>query len=205
MNKKIILLISIILFSQLSCVDGLLDTYDNSKLYSLRDRGPAGGWIFYINPNYKTDGWRYLEAAPVDQNGGIRLDWGTNPLAVQGADGLAIGTGKQNTIDIKAGDSFLNKAADICVNYRGGDYSDWFLPSRDELQAIWWNLISDHSSANSGRGQPYSGSVGNFNGDYYWSSSEATLNNACLQRFDDGTPNTLSKSSARYVRAVRAF
>ena len=26
------------------------------------DVGPAGGFIFYVNPNYAADGWRYLEA-----------------------------------------------------------------------------------------------------------------------------------------------
>ena len=32
--------------------------------YALGDIGPAGGYIFYENPNYAADGWRYLEAAP---------------------------------------------------------------------------------------------------------------------------------------------
>jgi len=40
--------------------------------YALRDTGPAGGLIFYLNPNYATDGWRYLEAAPSDQSTGVQ-------------------------------------------------------------------------------------------------------------------------------------
>src|SRR5688572_269315 len=56
--------------------------------YSLRDIGPAGGWIFYINPNYKTDGWRYIEAAPSDQSPKV---WGSFETAVTGADGTIIG------------------------------------------------------------------------------------------------------------------
>lgn len=44
--------------------------------YNIGDTGPAGGLIFYINPNYETDGWRYLEAAPGDQSTGIEWDDG---------------------------------------------------------------------------------------------------------------------------------
>jgi hypothetical protein len=32
-------------------------------VYKIGDKGPAGGWIFYDKGN-RTDGWRYLEAAP---------------------------------------------------------------------------------------------------------------------------------------------
>ena len=42
--------------------------------YKVGDTGPSGGWIFYENPNYAKDGWRYLEAAPVDQSAGAK--WG---------------------------------------------------------------------------------------------------------------------------------
>ena len=35
------------------------------KEYTIGDTGPAGGIIFYDKGN-KTDGWRYLEAAPAD-------------------------------------------------------------------------------------------------------------------------------------------
>jgi DUF1680 family protein len=42
--------------------------------YSIGDVGPAGGFIFYENPNHNRDGWRYLEAAPFDQSAGAQ--WG---------------------------------------------------------------------------------------------------------------------------------
>mgnify|MGYP000977379186 FL=1 len=37
--------------------------------------GPAGGLIFYENPNAVADGWRYLEAAPPDLGGGTAYSW----------------------------------------------------------------------------------------------------------------------------------
>src|SRR5262249_2702659 len=40
--------------------------------YAIGDIGPAGGYIFFENPNYRSDGWRYLEAAPFDQSAGAR-------------------------------------------------------------------------------------------------------------------------------------
>jgi hypothetical protein len=212
MYKKIILLILITLFPYLSCYDGLLDTYDNSITYNLRDRGPAGGWIFYINPNYKTDGWRYLEAAPEDCS--VTRQWLSTPTwlnvsLAQGGTLTTIGSGKNNTekiIQYKVVGGRTAHAAEYCDELVVNGYSDWFLPSKDELQAIWWNLISDHSSANSGRGQPYSGSVGGFTTNNYWSSSEfnATISN--IQNFNNGSQTGGTKDITTWaVRAVRAF
>ena len=51
--------------------------------YALGDTGPAGGFIFYENPNYAADGWRYLEAAPFDQSAGADvLLWADNHLEI---------------------------------------------------------------------------------------------------------------------------
>ena len=53
--------------------------------YSPGDTGPAGGLIFYVNPNSATDGWRYLEAAPFDQSAGA--PWGCFRTVIPGARG----------------------------------------------------------------------------------------------------------------------
>jgi hypothetical protein len=42
----------------------------SAREYAAGDTGPAGGLIFYVNPNFAADGWRYLEAAPFDQSAG---------------------------------------------------------------------------------------------------------------------------------------
>ena len=50
----------------------------SSFIYAIGDIGPAGGYIFYINPDYDQDGWRYLEAAPGDfsgDNNDYRILW----------------------------------------------------------------------------------------------------------------------------------
>jgi hypothetical protein len=159
---------------------------------NLRDTGPAGGLIFYINPNYAIDGWRYLEAAPVDQ---ISRAWGTYNHVVPGAGGTAIGTGKQNTLAIIAGDSASYKAADECADYSivngGVTYDDWFLPSKDELNQMYVNLKSQ--------------GVGGFADNYYWSSSQYFDYTAWLQYFSNGSQSTDDKYDTHPVRAVRAF
>ncbi len=176
--------------------------------YALRDIGPAGGYIFYdkgsylkadftivkasgngtvpITPTYSD--WRYLEAASSDSPS---AEWGCDGTLIPGADGTAVGTGEQNTIDIEAGCTTPGTAADICVNLSLGGYSDWFLPSKDELNLMYTNLKLQ--------------GVGGFADGFYWSSSEYGAVYAWLQTFNDGYQYYNGKNGTFRVRAVRAF
>jgi len=177
--------------------------------YVVGDIGPAGGYIFYdkgyyskadftivkaagngtvpITPTY--DDWRYLEAAPSDQSEGA--PWGCYGTLIPGADGTAVGTGEQNTIDIETGCTTSDTAADICANLSLGGYNDWFLPSKDELNLMYENLKIF--------------GVGGFAGDGYWSSSESDANYAWDRNFNDGDQDDDGKDNTYRVRAVRAF
>src|SRR6185503_10752285 len=136
--------------------------------YQLGDIGPAGGFIFYINPKYASDGWRYLEAAPFDQSAGAH--WGCFRKLIPGARGIAIGTGKQNTTDMLAGCDEPGSAAQLCANLSVNGVTGWFLPSRDELTEMYRNLRAK--------------GIGNFNeaglvDNYmYWASSQQTADMA---------------------------
>jgi len=156
--------------------------------YILRDTGPAGGYIFY-DKGYYSHGWRYLEAAPSDQSTGT--EWGCYGVLISGADGTTVGTGEQNTIDIEAGCATAGIAADICANLSLGGYSDWFLPSKDELNQMYVNLKV--------------AGVSGFESDYYWSSSEFDFSLAWDQPFGTGTYIISSKNINYGVRAIRAF
>jgi uncharacterized repeat protein (TIGR02543 family) len=177
--------------------------------YALGDLGPAGGYIFYDKGNYyKADftiikaapdpvpitptysDWRYLEAAPPSyQSTGV--EWGCYSYSISGADGTAVGTGEQNTIDIEAGCGISDTAADICANLGLGGYSDWFLPSKDELNLMYENL------------QLFG--VGGFASAWYWSSSEFDAGNAWAHYFFNGVQLYDNKDYMFRVRAVRAF
>jgi hypothetical protein len=161
-----------------------------SKTYSLGGTGPAGGTIFYDKGSY-SDGWRYLEAAPASTEWKSK-EWGVKGEAVPSADGTAVGTGRRNTEDIIAaqgrGDTY---AAQLCAGLTYGGYSDWFLPSKDELDLMYENL---HQQG-----------IGGFAGANYWSSSEYSYDSAWLQYFLNGNQYSYSKNNYYRVRAVRAF
>ena len=148
-----------------------------------------GGVVFYLDGNGGG-----LIAAPSDQSSAT---WGCYGTIISGADGTAIGTGNQNTIDIEADCTTAGTAADICANLTLGGYSDWFLPSKDELNKMYDNI---------GPGDELGlGNVGNFSDNVYWSSTEYYYFDAWDQNFIDGNQNDTNKNYTKYVRAVRAF
>jgi DUF1680 family protein len=164
--------------------------------YEPGDVGPAGGLIFYKNPNYAKDGWRYLEAALFDQSAGAT--WGCFRQAIAGARGTAVGTGKQNTLDMLAACSERGTAADLCANFSLNGVRGWFLPSRDELALMYRNLKA--TGAGDFRD---GGAADNFT---YWASSQQTADMAAHIDFADlGRQHGDDKDFPRRVRAIRAI
>lgn len=168
-----------------------------NNAYNIRDIGPAGGIIFYINPNANADGWKYLECAPQSTEWSLK-PWGGFGTLISGADGTAIGSGKQNTIDIVtqygASEPYENSAeyaAKLCTDLIVGNFDDWFLPSKDELNLIYTEL--------------YKNTIGGFSMGSYWTSSEFNSDRAMLHWFLDGEQHEYEKYSTARVRAIRAF
>ena len=149
-----------------------------------------GGIIFWLDAS----GGHGLIAAPTDQSSAAK--WGCYG-AIMGANGTAIGTGNQNTIDIEAGCITPGIAADLCANLTLGGYNDWFLPSKDELNEMYLNI---------GQGNALGlGNVGGFAYNLYWSSTENGDYIAWSQSFTNGNQYSSGKSNNFVVRAVRAF
>lgn len=150
-----------------------------------------GGIIAYFlqsgDLGYNANVRHGLIAAPSDQITGTT--WGCFGAALSGADGTAIGTGNQNTIDIMAGCATAGIAARICADLVLGAYSDWYLPSRDELYKLYLNRVA----------------IGGFASYAYWSSSEIDANVAWKQTFSSGSQDYDYKTTTYDVRAVRAF
>ncbi len=162
------------------------------KTYNLRDTGPAGGLIFYDKGSY-SDGWRYLEAAPVSTEWNSK-QWGKHGTRLNGTENR-IGTGKSNSAVIVAklneAPADSDRAAQLCDALAHGGYDDWFLPSLYELNQMYVNLKSM--------------GVGNFSNHTYWSSSEIDENIAWSQGFTNGNQGFNVKNSYPKTRAARAF
>ncbi len=153
-----------------------------------------GGRIAYIlqpgDPGYIAGETHGLIAAPSNQGA---TEWGCQGTEISGADGIAIGTGNQNTIDIMNGCSTPGIAAKLCGDLVLGGYSDWYLPSKDELLQL-------SSNRNAIGGFPCETA--------YWSSSETSSDGAwffaftCTHYIGFGG---FIKSQIFSVRAVRSF
>lgn len=154
-----------------------------------------GGIIIYMfapgEPGYVAGEFHGLIASTADLGAGTT--WGCNTTLVSGAAGTAIGTGNQNTLDIISGCGTANIPADLCADYSvtegGVTYSDWYLPSKDELDKVYLkkSVLSGISST------------------IYWSSTQNAYNSAYGQNFSTGAQSAPNKNNTYKVRAVRTF
>jgi hypothetical protein len=177
--------------------------------YAIGDTGPAGGIVFYVTAG----GLRGLEAAPSDQDTGTGIRWDSefNSFTDTGAIADGVGAGDMNTTLIIAeteGDLATYAAgiaANLVISHLGVDYSDWYLPSKFELNLMWINLAdSDGNGSNSGVSDL--DNLGGFASYYYWSSLQSSDTFAWDQNFGNGRQTTEdSKAISLRVRAVRAF
>lgn len=154
-----------------------------------------GGIIAYIlqpgDPGYTAGVPHGLIAAPFDQSSvNFPTYWGCESTNLPGAEGSAIGTGNQNTIDIMAGCNTSGIAARICGNLVLNGYDDWYLPSRTEMHKLYLNKNV----------------IGGFmNNSSYWTSTENGVNEAYVVYFGDGTQLPYPKNVSNFVRAIRSF
>jgi hypothetical protein len=152
-----------------------------------------GGKIAYIDGS----GAHGLIAATDDQSTGIEWITGGNTQITQlgNSTWANIGSGQANTNAMKAQLGYTGGAAKVCDDYTIGVYSDWYLPSLDELNKLYLNRIA----------------IGNFaSTDWvmYWSSYENNAISANLVIFGGASAGGLSaqsKASPYRVRAIRSF
>ena len=164
-----------------------------------------GGIVFYVDETGESG----LVAAMEDLTEGATdpygfgyngYEWGCYGESVDDADSLLIGTGYWNTINIvsqgceteNGGITAAQAALDAEIN----GYSDWYLPSRDDLVQMYISIGNNGSQGN----------IGNFNSGWYWSSSEGNSIEAFGVGFSNGNSFFEPKSSPNgRVRVIRAF
>jgi hypothetical protein len=175
------------------------------QTYALGAAGPAGGLVFYFSTDAFTskgstcnDSCHYLEAwamdSPTPTNG---AQWCSND-DVAGTFGTAIGSGYENTRQMLAGCAAYGGAASAAKSTtpqkKGVTFSDWFLPSKDELNELY-----------KARGKASTSQFPFSTTKFYWSSSKYSPCCAWIQGFRDGIVTNKGYFESTLVRQVRAF
>ena len=163
--------------------------------------GPAGGLIFY-DKGTTSDGWRYLEAAPVEYEfaavwsagkkvANTSMDFGYwGSLADYGA-------GKKNTqeiIKVVASANETGTAAQQCAALNINGFKDWYLPSFREAEAMLVNLHRQNKGGFAKSGDAK-----------YLTSSQIDDNTVWYVDFAKGQILWGDKSHTYRVRPIRAF
>ena len=160
--------------------------------------GPGGGKVFYVASSPFACGptvaasCTYLEVAPSDSQenfcdaGSTVGDTGSTRLATLNPD--TIGAGFASTLVITAG---CNSGAAVTSRaYRGGSFSDWYLPNRAELVQVYNNRVT----------------IGGFISGQYWQSYANNATRFTAHNFGDGYAyNEFPKSTVNQFRPIRAF
>ncbi len=176
------------------------------------DIGPGGGKVFYSDPAGFLCGptlqatCNHLEVATNSSSSPWPTQgapWSYNPPIVRTLS--AIGTGYQNTLEIIAQNTQLNpqdnyvSAASLAHSYTGGGFSDWYLPSLDELRKLY-----DEHSWIGGFLDYWTGSYQEF----YYSSTHCCSRVPYYVNFGDGNPGTPGNDNPGYAlsaQPIRAF
>jgi hypothetical protein len=139
--------------------------------------------------------------------------------------------GTSSDIDGPTNSSNMNNAshpsAQFCEGLTIGGFSDWYLPSKNELEVCYFNLKPSTANNNTSsgtntnavpsRGSNYtsgtpaqtsaaafqSGGSEAFIDSFYWSSTEASATEAWTALFDNGQSGAFSKTFSNRVRAIR--
>ncbi len=198
---------------------------NGTTLCAVGVQGPGGGTIVYVDSTNEMPMYDYLEVAPAAASAGV--SWSTSTAKCGTAAGtscqssylsdagtalgyIGLGTGRAATAAIIArhdagGVAKFDYAAGIADTYTTEKASDWFLPSRDELNEVC-KYARDTGQA-AGASTICSGGTlrSGFAGGFYWSSSEFDAGLAWYQSSTSGSRGDYGKSWPFYVRPVRAF
>ena len=169
--------------------------------------GYQGGMVFYVDPGSSPATGYISMRSDIGSPNIFRYQWADGPENIN-ANGLLIGEGKQNTINMckdltfyYGGPAMKNSAAGKISGETFNGYSDWWLPSPNELEKMY----------------EFKDIIGGFYNDYYWTSlqegcSQAPCYNAYVVNFDvvdgfgvPGESQINYKTAGELVRAIRRF
>jgi hypothetical protein len=203
---------------------------NGTTLCAVGVQGPGGGTIVYVDSTNDIPGYDYLEVAPTEASVSTGVVWSTTTANCGSAiiascqtsflsdvgtalDFIGFGTGRAATAAIIArhnagGVAKTDYAAGVADVYSTATASDWFLPSKDELNEVC-KYARNTGQAPGASTRCAGGSTATLRGFsedyYYWSSSETASTGSRAQFFANGDLYSVTRYSELYVRPVRAF
>ena len=181
---------------------GSSDSNNGSTIYVLGGSSPAGGIVIHV-----TDGGLHgMEVAPINRvpvnapggsGAGTTGAWYGCDHLLMGASGTGVGTGEQNTSIVLAACSTPYIAAGVAALYELNGFTDWFVPSKDELDLVYLqkDALKDASAF---------ANIFQETGNYFSSSEESTCC-AWAKNFGLGNSHIDRKSAWYYLPLVRNF
>jgi hypothetical protein len=171
---------------------------------AIGDVGPGGGIVFSIQSSP-------INAYSGVSTGGIYLEYGQESSGAFGCRGglstgygLNIGQGAENTGAFSSICTASN--ATTVLNLVEGGKSDWFLPSKLELNELCkfarnqWSALGTTAACDASETLR-----GGFTSGRYWSSSSVSSRYGYSQSFADGTVANPEKWDSYQYRPIRAF
>jgi len=172
---------------------------------AIGDVAPGGGYVFYVSAttiNVATgisSGGIYLATAPQTWSGGSidpNASFGCGSTNIASTSD-SVGSGAENTRLINAGCATAGIASRLAADSSAEGFTDWFIPSIDELTLIYNNLKLN-SLSNLQSWNYWSSTQGSSSayGKYWWFGNGAVSGQ---------TDKNNSAGSNMYVRPIRAF
>lgn len=169
----------------------------------------------------------YLVVGPVASAQNASIQWKNATTETPGADSDI--DGPQNTADMVAdGNSGVYPAAHFCNDLVIGGFSDWYMPSKNELEVCYFNLkpgtannstsfginpnavperVSNYTTGNPAQTSAAAFQTGGaeaFTTTDYWSSTEAIdVTRGLREYFVNGVQGGFTKTNSIRVRAIR--
>lgn len=140
-----------------------------------------GGVVFFVSGTYPN---QYGKVLTMHGQGTTYIPW-CNTQTNTGATSTTDGPNNTELIYTNQGTGG-SYAAKYCKDYRGGGYSDWYLPAREELVSIWNSGLFGSNA-------------------YWWTSTQDTIDDAYLVYWPTGGFNVLSKLLNAWACPVRRF
>lgn len=166
----------------------------------------------------------YLVVGPVSSAQNTSRQWKTTATTTAGTTSSIAGPTNSSNMN-----NASHPAAQFCEGLTIGGYSDWYSPARNELEVCYYNLKPTTTANNTGygintnavpsRGSNYTsgtpaqttaaafivstGAEAYSGSNYYWSSTEASADDAVLPYFGTGAQGNTNKTGSYYIRAVR--